>query len=187
MLALNRLGRRDGAALVEQIAGGKALARRGHRRDRRAHRRRAAVRRGADQGGAESGCCARRRIATCSTARCRRSAIPATLARLADGAARPARRRCKEVAQIGAAIGREFSYELLQRRLPNSPKTSCRPRSHRLVDAELVFQRGTPPDAVYMLQARAGAGRGLRHPAARRRGSNCTRRSPKRSKPIPPS
>ena len=52
MLALNRLGGRDGAALVERLAGNAGLAARDRRRDRRAHRRRAAVRRGADQGGA---------------------------------------------------------------------------------------------------------------------------------------
>jgi predicted ATPase len=52
------------------------------------------------------------------------------------------------VAQIGAAIGREFSYELLHavsRLSGNELQTAVA----RLVASELVFQRGTPPDAVY--------------------------------------
>jgi len=52
------------------------------------------------------------------------------------------------VAQIGAAIGREFSYQLLHAvsRLPDDELNAA---LARLVASELVFQRGTPPDAVY--------------------------------------
>src|SRR5215471_5970447 len=52
------------------------------------------------------------------------------------------------VAQIGAAIGREFSYQLLHAvsRLPND---ELRAALARLVASELVFQRGRPPEAVY--------------------------------------
>jgi predicted ATPase len=52
------------------------------------------------------------------------------------------------VAQIGAAIGREFSYQLLcaVSRLPGDELQSA---LARLVSSELVFQRGSPPDAVY--------------------------------------
>jgi class 3 adenylate cyclase/predicted ATPase len=52
------------------------------------------------------------------------------------------------VAQIGAAIGREFSYQLLHvvSRLPDD---ELQVSLARLVSSELVFQRGTPPDAVY--------------------------------------
>ena len=55
------------------------------------------------------------------------------------------------MAQIGAAIGREFSYELCaqSRRLPEDELQAA---LHRLVAAELVFQRGTPPDAVYIFK-----------------------------------
>src|SRR6201987_4062843 len=51
-------------------------------------------------------------------------------------------------AQIGAAIGREFPYALLRpvSRLPEDELQAC---LARLVASELVFQRGTPPDAVY--------------------------------------
>jgi len=54
----------------------------------------------------------------------------------------------RRVAQVGAAIGREFPYELLRAVSPISEdklKTSLA----KLVSSELVFQRGTPPDAVY--------------------------------------
>jgi class 3 adenylate cyclase/predicted ATPase len=52
------------------------------------------------------------------------------------------------VAQIGAAIGREFSYALLRAVSP-LPEDELQSALGRLVASELVFQRGTPPDAVY--------------------------------------
>ena len=54
----------------------------------------------------------------------------------------------RHVAQIGAAIGREFSYELL-RAVSRLPEDDLRAALGRLVASELVFQRGAPPDAVY--------------------------------------
>jgi predicted ATPase len=54
----------------------------------------------------------------------------------------------RHVAQIGAAIGREFSYELLHA-VSRLPENELRVSLARLVSAELVFQRGMPPDAVY--------------------------------------
>jgi class 3 adenylate cyclase/predicted ATPase len=53
----------------------------------------------------------------------------------------------RHVAQIGAAIGREFSYQLL-RAVSNLPEKELQAALARLVASELVFQRGTPPDAV---------------------------------------
>src|SRR5208282_5582235 len=52
------------------------------------------------------------------------------------------------VAQAGSAIGREFSYELL-RAVSRLPEDELQDSLARLVAAELVFQRGTPLDAVY--------------------------------------
>jgi class 3 adenylate cyclase/predicted ATPase len=52
------------------------------------------------------------------------------------------------VAQIGAAIGREFSYELL-RTISDLGEGELQAALARLVASELVFQRGTPPDSVY--------------------------------------
>jgi predicted ATPase/class 3 adenylate cyclase len=54
----------------------------------------------------------------------------------------------RRVAQIGAAIGREFSYALL-RAVSRLPEDELQDSLSRLVASELVFQRGTPPDAVY--------------------------------------
>jgi predicted ATPase len=52
------------------------------------------------------------------------------------------------VAQIGAAIGREFSYALLHA-VSRLPEEELQAALARLVTSELVFQRGMPADAVY--------------------------------------
>jgi tetratricopeptide (TPR) repeat protein len=52
------------------------------------------------------------------------------------------------VAQTGAAIGREFSYALL-RIVSRLPENELQAALARLVASELVFQRGTTPEAVY--------------------------------------
>ena len=52
------------------------------------------------------------------------------------------------VAQIGAAIGREFSYVLL-RALSRLTEAELQAALARLVASELVFQRGTPPNVIY--------------------------------------
>jgi len=54
----------------------------------------------------------------------------------------------RRVAQIGAAIGREFSYPLL-RAISRLPEDELQASLVRFVDSELIFQRGAPPDAVY--------------------------------------
>jgi predicted ATPase len=54
----------------------------------------------------------------------------------------------RRVAQTGAAIGREFSYELL-RAVSRQPEDELKTALGRLVASELVFQRGAPPNAVY--------------------------------------
>jgi class 3 adenylate cyclase len=52
------------------------------------------------------------------------------------------------VAQTGAAIGREFSYPLLQA-VSRAPESELQTALDRLVASGLVFQRGMPPDSVY--------------------------------------
>jgi len=77
-------------------------------------------------------------------------AIPATLQdsltarldRLAD---------VKTVAQLGATIGRTFSYALL-RAVSRLDETTLQHELVRLVDAELLHQRGVPPDAVFIFK-----------------------------------
>jgi class 3 adenylate cyclase/predicted ATPase len=54
----------------------------------------------------------------------------------------------KEIGQIGAAIGREFSYSLV-RALVGRDETALKDALARLEDAELVFRRGDPPEAIY--------------------------------------
>jgi predicted ATPase len=57
----------------------------------------------------------------------------------------------KEVAQIGSAIGREFSHALLA-----SPPRACAPplgsALDRLVQAGLLFRQGVPPHASYLFK-----------------------------------
>ena len=57
----------------------------------------------------------------------------------------------KEIAQIGAAVGREFSYELIQAvtALDEQPLANA---LGRLVASELLFQRGITPEATYIFK-----------------------------------
>jgi len=54
----------------------------------------------------------------------------------------------REVAQIGAALGRQFSHELISA-VSRMPLQELADALARLVRAELIFRRGTPPDAEY--------------------------------------
>ena len=54
----------------------------------------------------------------------------------------------KEIAQIGAAIGREFSYELIAAVAP-IPEARLDDALTQLTASGLAFRRGTPPDAIY--------------------------------------
>jgi class 3 adenylate cyclase/tetratricopeptide (TPR) repeat protein len=54
----------------------------------------------------------------------------------------------RDVAQIAAVIGRRFSYELISS-VTLMPRQSLDDALDRLVNAELVFRRGSPPDAEY--------------------------------------
>ena len=54
----------------------------------------------------------------------------------------------KEIAQIGAAIGREFAYALLGA-IVGRDEPTLRSALAQLEDSELVFRLGAPPDARY--------------------------------------
>jgi class 3 adenylate cyclase/predicted ATPase len=54
----------------------------------------------------------------------------------------------KEVAQIGAAIGREFGYELVAAVAPMA-QAQLDDGLERLIESGLAFRRGAPPDATY--------------------------------------
>jgi class 3 adenylate cyclase len=57
----------------------------------------------------------------------------------------------REIAQLGATIGREFSYVLLQAVSPLDEAT-LQQGLKQLVEAELVYQRGLPPQASYLFK-----------------------------------
>jgi class 3 adenylate cyclase/predicted ATPase len=54
----------------------------------------------------------------------------------------------REIAQIGAALGRSFSHELVSA-VAQMPQQQVDDALAQLVSAELIFRRGTPPDAEY--------------------------------------
>jgi class 3 adenylate cyclase/predicted ATPase len=57
----------------------------------------------------------------------------------------------KAVAQLGAVLGRTFSYEVL-RAVTSLDEASLQQALARLVDAELLYQRGVPPQATYLFK-----------------------------------
>jgi class 3 adenylate cyclase/predicted ATPase len=147
MLALNRLDRRDRTALVAQIAGGKTLP---NEVVSQIAERTDGVPLFVEEltkSVLESGLLREENDRYVLDRQLPPLAIPATLhasllARLDRlASARP-------VAQIGAAIGRQFSYPVLHA-VSGLPEDELRAAMARLVASELVFQHGTPPDAVY--------------------------------------
>jgi class 3 adenylate cyclase/predicted ATPase len=146
-LALNRLHQRDRTALVEEVAGGKVLP--DHVIDQIVDRTdgvplfieeltRSVL---------ESGLLREQADRYVLDGALPPFAIPMTLhdslmARLDRLSS------VRRVAQIGAAIGREFPYPLL-RAVSRLAEDELKSALARLVSSELVFQRGLPPDAVY--------------------------------------
>src|SRR6516162_804861 len=117
--------------------------------DRRAHRRHSPVRGGDDEGGAGGGerDVARRTVAAAPSAA---PAVPASLH--ASLMARLDRLGpAKEVAQIGAAIGREFSHALLAS-VARKPEGELLSALDRLIAAGLLFRQGVPPHASYLFK-----------------------------------
>jgi len=147
VLALNRLDRRDRTALIAQIAVGKALPNE-------------IVEQIADRTDGvplfveeltksvlESGLLREeggrfvldRKLPALAIPTTLHASLLARLDRLAS---------VRRVAQIGAAIGREFSYEVLNA-VSRVRADELQAALAGLVASELVFQRGTPPGAVY--------------------------------------
>jgi class 3 adenylate cyclase/tetratricopeptide (TPR) repeat protein len=54
----------------------------------------------------------------------------------------------REIAQVGAALGRQFSHELISA-VASMPQPQLDGALAQLVGAELVYRRGVPPDAEY--------------------------------------
>jgi class 3 adenylate cyclase/predicted ATPase len=146
-LALNRLGRHDRAVLVEQIAGSKALP----------HDVVAQIAGRTDgvplfveeltKSVLESGVLREEADRYVLDGALPAFAVPASLnALLLARLDRPA--SVRHVAQIGAAIGRQFPYALL-RAVSRLPENTLHAALDRLVASGLVFRRGEPPHAVY--------------------------------------
>jgi class 3 adenylate cyclase len=57
----------------------------------------------------------------------------------------------REVAQIAAVLGRQFSHELISA-VATVPKQQLDDALAQLVNAELIFRRGMPPDAEYIFK-----------------------------------
>ena len=57
----------------------------------------------------------------------------------------------RDVIQLAAVLGREFSYELIQAVSPIDEET-LRTHLRRLVDAEFLYQRGLPQEATYVFK-----------------------------------
>src|ERR1700676_4716513 len=57
----------------------------------------------------------------------------------------------KELAQIGAAIGREFSHALLAA-VVRKPEAELSASLDRLIGAGLLFRKGVPPDTTYLFK-----------------------------------
>jgi class 3 adenylate cyclase/predicted ATPase len=147
MLTLNRLDRRDRTALVTQIVGGKALP--DEVIDQIADRTDGVPLfvEELTKSMLESGLLREESDRYVLEGAMPPFAIPTTLhaslmARLERSAS------ARRVAQTGAAIGREFSYSLLNL-VSGLPEDELQAALGRLVASELVFQRGSPPDAVY--------------------------------------
>jgi class 3 adenylate cyclase/predicted ATPase len=57
----------------------------------------------------------------------------------------------REIAQVGAVLGREFSYELIHAVSPLD-EVLLQQGLRQLVEAELIYQRGLPPQATYLFK-----------------------------------
>ncbi len=177
-LTLNRLGRRQGAAMVDARRRRQGAARRGPGADPGQDRRRAAVRRGADQDRARIGPARGRGDRYELAGPLPPLAIPSTLQE--SLMARLDRPRVKEVAQIGAVIGREFPRPLLRDRGPRAATRTLRvsleglrrgrarlPARHNGSNAPIAFKHALIRDAAYAKSSKTATARSAR--ANRRR------------------
>jgi hypothetical protein len=72
----------------------------------------------------------------------------------------------REVAQIGAALGRQFTHELISA-VAAMPGQQLDNALAQLVNAELIFRRGTAPDAEYSFNSQVTNGCPFQLPAPR--------------------
>ncbi len=148
-LILNRLTQREVGVMIEQVAGDKLLP---------ASTQRDVIERSdgiplfvEEMTKAVLEAASEREIAaTTSTSSAPALAVPATLhASLMSRLDRLG--SAKEVAQVGAAIGREFSHNLLAA-VARKPEAELGSALDRLIQTGLLFRRGIPPDATYQFK-----------------------------------
>ena len=150
-LALNRLGERDGEALVQKLAGNAALtadivAEIVQRTDGVplfVEELTKAVLESAAQGDRVAAVLAATSLAALSVPATLHASLMARLDRLGP--------MPKEVAQIGAVLGREFAYELIAP-VAQRPEKQLQAALDQLGDAGLLFCRGTAPHASYLFK-----------------------------------
>jgi class 3 adenylate cyclase/predicted ATPase len=151
ILALNRLEARNGAALVRRLAGNAGLSREAveeivERADGVplfVEELTKAVVESGDLGNRVGTVLAASPLPNLSIPATLHASLIARLDRLGPIA--------KEIAQIGAVIGREFSHELI-RPVAQRPEPDLEAALDRLTDAGLLFRRGAPPHASYLFK-----------------------------------
>jgi predicted ATPase len=151
LVALNRLGERDVTALVRELAGNAPLgseivaeiAARTDGVPLFVEELTRAVLEGADQDNRIAAVLAASPLPSLAIPATLHASLIARLDRLGPVA--------KEVAQIGAVIGREFSYELIQP-MAQRPEPELEAALGRLTDAGLLFCRGAPPHSSYLFK-----------------------------------
>lgn len=146
VLAFSRLGRRQAATLVQRVAGNKALP---ARTVEEIVTRTDGVPLFIEEltkavletaSGADTSALAETSVSALALPATLHASLMTRLDRLGQAA--------KQVAQTGAAIGREFSYELLGA-VAGQSEQELRGALARLVSSQLAFQRGAPPESVY--------------------------------------
>jgi predicted ATPase len=150
-LALNRLGERDGEMLVQTLAGNIALtaemvAEIVERTDGVplfVEELTKAVLESAAQGDRVAAVLATASQTALSVPATLHASLMARLDRLGPAA--------KEIAQIGAVLGREFAYELIEP-VAQRPERELQAALDQLGEAGLLFCRGVPPHSSYLFK-----------------------------------
>jgi len=150
-LALNRLGERDGEALVQTLAGNAALtadivAQIIERTDGVplfVEELTKAVLESVAQGDRVAAVLATTSLAALSVPTTLHASLMARLDRLGPAP--------KEIAQIGAVLGREFAYELIEP-VAQRPEGGLQAALDQLGEAGLLFCRGIAPRASYLFK-----------------------------------
>jgi predicted ATPase len=150
-MASNRLGGRDGVALVERLAGNAELAR--EITDEIVERADGvplfveeltkAVLESRDPSDWVAAVLAASPLPALSIPVALHASLIARLDRLGPSA--------KEIPQIGAVLGREFGYDLIEP-VAQRPAAELRTGLDRLAEAELVFCRGVAPHSSYLFK-----------------------------------